>query len=175
MATLISPIDITLSRKFPTKSGLVLKTFDFKKGVAVPDIPDEYANALKLTYPDRYFTPKEWENRDKIIEEAKEELKHQIGDGEKVKFPTLEELQSKGLGDLKAIADDMNVRYGPTISPKTLATRIFEQIKPLIELTGDGEAEPKTSEDLEENTDSESVIDGELKEKDTEEPTSPDS
>jgi len=132
MATLISAIDISLSKKFK-KNGSTddLKVFNFIAGKQLKDIPDEYAKALVATYPERFFTSEDWKDRKGILVEKKKEV-NKIAKGseeDEKEPPTLEELKATDFGELKAIADNLSIRYGRTISRNTLALRVFEFIE----------------------------------------------
>ena len=134
MAKLISSIDTELSKRFRNNGADVLREFNFTAGKPL-DVPDEYAVALIATYPERFFTPEDWKDRKSISAESKKEV-NKIAKGseeDEDKTPTLEELIATDAGELRAIADNLKVRFSPLISHKTLAQRVFEFLESVSE------------------------------------------
>ena len=116
MATLISPIKHSVSKNFRKDIRTVkFKKFDFEPGQPCEIDETEFADSLHATYPDKYFTPEEWNEKNGIIPETDEN-----------ELPSLEELEGKDIHELKKIADLSGIKYAQNISAKTLAARIHE-------------------------------------------------
>lgn len=114
MATLISPIKHSVSKNFRKDIRTVkFKKFDFEPGQPCEIDETEFADSLHATYPDKYFTPEEWNEKNGIVTEEDE-------------LPSLEELEGKDIHELKKIADASGIKYALNISAKTLAARIHE-------------------------------------------------
>ncbi len=149
MAKLISSIDIELSKKFRDNGADGLREFNFTAGEPL-DVPDEYAASLAATYPERFFTPNDWKNREGFLKQNTNEANKLAGgseddDGE-VGTPTLEQLIATDAGELRAIADNLKVRYSPQIGHKTLAQRVFEFLES-VSKTDDPTPVEETTED----------------------------
>ena len=113
MATLISPVKHSVGKNFRKDIRTVeYKEYNFEPNVPVNDLPDEFADSLRATYPDKYFIPEEFKSVP--IDEENEEI------------PSLEKLERTDLHELKKIADFEGIKYGQNISAKTLAKRIHE-------------------------------------------------
>lgn len=147
MATkLVSPIQHSVSKNLRLDKRTVrLFEYKFEPGVPVEfklSQEIEFADNLNNTYPEKYYTESEWKEfqkaktpselpvKDKYTGEVKVDPKT---DKPITAMPSLEELQAKSLGDLKAIADEIGLKYGQTISGKTLATRISEVLSGSVE------------------------------------------
>ena len=153
MAKLISSIDSDLSKRFRDNGADVLREFKFTAGEPL-DVPDEYAAALVATYPERFFTQKDWKNREGFLKQNTKEANKLAGgseddDGE-VETPTLEQLIATDAGELRAIADNLKVRYSPQIGHKTLAQRVFEFLESVSQ-TKDGKTPVKETSETEDN------------------------
>lgn len=136
---LISPIAHTVHRKFPDPRNpkvFELKVFVFEPGKAV-EVPDEYANALEATAPEKYYTEKEWKGY-LVAQGLKQE---ELAEAEGAEIPTLEELKAKDGATLKALADELGIFYAQDSPPKTIALAIFNflNVRKAIEDIEEGE------------------------------------
>lgn len=148
---LISPYKHTVTRNFPSPRNsavLIPKTFEFVHGKEV-EVPDEFAQALESTHPDRYYTKEEW----KVYLETELANSALLAPEVGKKLPTLDELKAKDLATLKVIADDLEVPYSQNVDGKSLATTIYNLIKIKTTVVGGGEPEKP------EETDEENLID----------------
>lgn len=116
-----------------------LSLFEFKVGIPL-EVPDEFANNLHSTYPERYYTEEEWKSYEKAQDKKLKTI-------EEEDIPTLEQLKDEEFGDLKAYANELGLPFSSNVEKKTLATSIYYFLKANAEVAED-EAPGDTELDL---------------------------